>query len=95
MFIQPVRLSQQPFCAIAPRGIPHFFTYHQSQSGMQKIVRYDIKYDLVVYEYRTFIKDPFEFFLSGKVFGFCKLETHFYRLAEGRNEVNGMRKKTP
>ena len=56
---------------------------------MQKIVLDDIKYDLVIFKYRAFIKDPFEFFLSCQVFGFSKLETHFHRLAEGRNEVNG------
>ena len=56
---------------------------------MQEVVRDDIKYDLVIFKYRAFIKDPFEFFLSGQTFCFCKLEIHFYRLAEGRNEVNG------
>ena len=56
---------------------------------MQEAVRDDIKYDLVIFEYLTFIKDPFEFFLSGQVFGFYKLKIHFHRLAEGRNEVNG------
>src|SRR3990167_6794804 len=60
---------------------------------MQKIVLDDIKYDLVIFKYRAFIKDPFKFLLSCQVFGFSKLETHFHRLAEGRNEVNGMRKK--
>jgi len=56
---------------------------------MQEVVRDDIKYDLVIFEYLTFIKDPFEFFLSGQMFCFCKLKIHFHRLAEGRNEVNG------